>query len=229
MKYTDKHKLKLPETTDEANIAQLNANFEVIDKKLVEHPPSQNPTASSTPTEINAGGIFAAVTNITRDYNGHVKTFDVKLFKLPDTPEHPAIEISNPTVQSSPTELANGDGFAAVTNITRDNNGHVKTFAVKTFKLPPKSSCVNTGTFTHSEQNMTIDTGFTETPKIFVLYCNYSGNIVQAARCRPALTAPFDCVLNADLPIAGIDFNGGIVTVNCHTSTGLTFAWEAYI
>ncbi len=196
-----------------------------------------NSTVSSTPTEINAGDIFAAVTNITRDYNGHVKTFDVNVYQLPSNDVKVVFTgASNGTRDG--TKLPNGHVYfnlvlngkivsghkisgANGAEVTTDENGDVVVTA--------KSSCANTGTLTHDEQNMTIDTGLTETPKIFILYCNYNGNIVQAAKCRPGLATPFECVLNADLPIASIDFNGGTATVNCHTSTGLTFAWEAYI
>ena len=235
MNYTDKHNMNLPETTDSVDINKLNENFTIIDGMLVKHPTSQNPTISTPPTEINAGDIFAVVTNITRDNNGHVKTFEVKTFELPSN-DIKVVFTGAPNGTSAGTGLPNGQVYFNLilngnitsshkisgingTKITTDENGNIVA----------KSSCANTGTLTHSEQNMTIDTGFTDTPKIFVLYCNYSGEIVQAAKCRPGLAAPFVCVLNADLPIVGVDFNGGTVTVNCHTSTGLTFAWEAYI
>lgn len=93
------------------------------------------------------------------------------------------------------------------------------------------SSCVRNDTFIHNTANITIDTGFTETPKIFKLYYwdTNENKSVLVAECCPELPAPFNCVLNTNLPIAEIEFNGGTVTINCHTSTGLSMMWEAYI
>lgn len=141
---------------------------------------------------------------------------------------HPDISTSNPNVTTTPTTLENGSIFAAVINITRDANGHTTNFGVRTFKIT--SSCVKNGTFTHDSANMTIDTGFTETPKIFKLYYTTDGSTVElAVECRPELDAPFNFINHSGLPINSVDFNGGVATVNCSVSTGLTFMWEAYI
>lgn len=142
--------------------------------------------------------------------------------------EHPGISTSNPTIATTPTTLENGSIFAAVVNITRDANGHTTNFEVRMFKIT--SSCVKNGTITHDSANMTIDTGFTETPKIFKLYYTTDGSTVElAVECRPELDAPFNFINHSGLPINSVDFNGGVATVNCSVSTGLTFMWEAYI
>lgn len=242
MKYTNKHNFNLPESADNVNIEKINENFIQIDADfLTEHPiiTINSPQSPSTVSP-GYGGRMAVVTNINRDANGHVTNFEIKLLELPEklnTKNVVAPAPSMPIGSSGDTVYLNhvvdgavvsshkiiGAGGAKVLSEpsgTGNFNGVIKITA----------SCANTGTFSHDTANITIDTGFTETPKIFVLYCNYNGEIIQAAKCRPALTAPFDCVLNTDhLPIAGIEFDGGTVTINCHTSTGLSFAWEAYI
>lgn len=229
MKYTDNHNLNLPETTDNVDIEKLNENFIAIDDKLGTHPDITTTGIPTTSQKIlSFGDTFAAVKNITRDNNGHTTKFEIVTCKLPEEPEHPAVETNNPTVSTTPTTLENGSIFAAVVNITRDANGHTTSFEVRMFKIT--SSCVKNGTITHDSANMTIDTGFTETPKIFKLYYTTDGSTVElAVECRPELDAPFNFINHSGLPINSVDFNGGVATVNCSVSTGLTFMWEAYI
>ncbi len=75
-----------------------------------------------------------------------------------------------------------------------------------------------------------IDTGFTEAPKLFKLYYNNeSEGILTVAECRPQLDSPYNFISHNNLPISGISFDGGIVTVNWHVSIALSVMWEAYI
>lgn len=242
MKYTNKHNFNLPESADNVDIAKINKNFQKIDADfLTDHPDittdsPQNPSTAS----LGYGGRIVVVTNMDRDSNGHVTNFEIKLLKLPEKPNAknvvapaPSMPINSPGDTVYLNHVVDGE-VASSHLITGGGGTKVKSHSSGSGTIDGvieiTSSCANTGTFTHDEQNMTIDTGFAETPKIFVLYCNYNGEIIQAAKCRPELTAPFDCVLNTDhLPISGIDFGDGIVTINCHTPTGLSFAWEAYI
>lgn len=94
------------------------------------------------------------------------------------------------------------------------------------------STGMNIGTFTQggTDLTVTIDTGFTETPKLFELYCTTDGSTVElVAECYPQLDAPFNYINHLALPISSIDFDGGVATINWHTSTGLKFMWQAYI
>lgn len=93
------------------------------------------------------------------------------------------------------------------------------------------SSCVKNGTFTHDTANITIDTGFNDTPKMFKLYYYDSGEntVKPAVECRPELDAPFNLINHSGLPINSIEFEGGTATIDAATSTGLSMMWEAYI
>lgn len=140
---------------------------------------------------------------------------------------HPNIETNSPTDPSTDSPGFGGK-IAVVTNMNRDTNGHVTNFEVKLLELP--KSCANTGTFTHNTANITIDTGFTDTPKLFRLYYTTDGETVElAVECRPGLDAPFNLINNSGLPINSVDFEGGTATINAATSTGLSMMWEAYI
>ena len=242
MKYTDNHNMNLPETTDNVDIEKLNENFITIDGMLIAHPISQNPTVTTSPTTLDWGSNFAAVTNITRDNNGHVKTFDVKTLKLPASQGSKNVIAPAPNV---PIDiLSSGDVFlnhvvdgAVASSHKIQGNGGVKisTFAGSETDgnsvIVITSSCVKNGTFTHDTANMTIDTGFTDTPKLFKLYYyDSSENAVKlAAECRPELDAPFDFINHSALLISSIDFDGGAATVNCSVATGLSFMWESYM
>ena len=244
MKYTNKHNFNLPESADNVDIEKINENFKKIDTDFLTEHPDITTNSPTNPSNVSPGfgGKIAVVTNVSRDANGHVTNFEIKLLELPSmsdiTTENVVAPAPNMPIDSSgDTVYLNHviDGEVASSHFIVGTGGtkvlsHNSGVNMVDGVIEITSSCANTGTFTHDEQNMTIDTGFAETPKIFVLYCNYNGEIIQAAKCRPELTAPFDCVLNTDhLPISGIDFGDGIVTINCHTPTGLSFAWEAYI
>lgn len=201
---------------------------------------TSNPNVATTPTTLENGDVFAAVINIARDDNGHTTNFEVRTFKLslnldtknviapaPTVPVNITGDtvylnhVEDGTVKSSHKIIgAGGANVASETSGTNDFDGIIKI----------TSSCVKNGTITHDSANMTIDTGFTETPKIFKLYYTTDGSTVElAVECRPELDAPFNFINHSGLPINSVDFNGGVATVNCSVSTGLTFMWEAYI
>lgn len=201
---------------------------------------TSNPNVATTPTTLENGDVFAAVINIARDDNGHTTNFEVRTFKLslnldtknviapaPTVPVNITGDtvylnhvINNEVVSSHKIIGAGGASVTSETSSTNDFNGIIKI----------TSSCVKNGTITHDSANMTIDTGFTETPKIFKLYYTTDGSTVElAVECRPELDAPFNFINHSGLPINSVDFNGGVATVNCSVSTGLTFMWEAYI
>ncbi len=92
------------------------------------------------------------------------------------------------------------------------------------------SAGVNVGKFVNDSITTMIDTGFAETPKMLKLYCfnTNEGTLGLVAECYPHLDAPFNLIVHG-MPIGSITFNGGVATVNWHTSTGLSCMWEAYI
>lgn len=305
MKYTDNHNMNLPETTDNVDIEKLNENFITIDGMLIAHPTSQNPAVTTSPTTLDWGSTFAVVTNITRDNNSHVKTFEVKILKLPASPDVKNVFTGASNGTTNGTNLPNGHVYfnlilngAGVSShkITGEGGTEVKTDeqgnvvisspeansknviapapnvpidivsggdvflncvvdgnVVSSHKIQGNggakistaegsetdgdsvivitSSCVKNGTFTHDTANMTIDTGFTDTPKLFKLYY-YDSNenaVKLAAACRPELDAPFNFINHSALPISSIEFDGGAATINCSVATGLSFMWESYI
>lgn len=99
------------------------------------------------------------------------------------------------------------------------------------------SAGVNMGIYTPSEtvgnsagNSYEIDTGFTETPKLFKLYYNSeSEGILTVVECRPQLDSPYRFISHNNLPVSGVSFDGGIVTVKWHVSIAVSVMWEAYI
>ena len=243
MKYTNKHNFNLPESADNVDIEKINENFKKIDADfLADHPDitTNSPTDPSTDSP-GFGGKIAVVTNMNRDEYGHVTNFEIKLLKLPEKPDTknvvapaPSMPINSPGDTVYLNHVVDGE-VASSHFITGGGGTKVKSHSSGSGTIDSAieitSSCANTGTFTHDAANITIDTGFTDTPKMFKLYYYDSGEntVKPAVECRPELPAPFNCVLNTNLPIAEIEFNGGTVTINCHTSTGLSMMWDAYI
>lgn len=96
------------------------------------------------------------------------------------------------------------------------------------------SAGMNVGEVINDSKTMTIETGFSETPKMFRLYyattdaTTGATTINLAAECHPQLDAPFNLIVY-NLPIGSITFNDGVATINWHTSTGLSCMWQAYI
>lgn len=244
MKYTNKHNFNLPESADNVDIAKINENFQKIDADfLTDHPiiTINSPTSPSTESP-GYGGRIVVVSNIDCDANGHVTNFEIKLLELPEKPNSKNVVAPAPNVPIDIVSSGNVflnyvvDGAVVSSHKIQGNGGtEISTAAGSETDgnsvIKITSSCVRNDTFIHNTANITIDTGFTETPKIFKLYYwdTNENKSVLVAECCPELPAPFNCVLNTNLPIAEIEFNGGTVTINCHTSTGLFMMWEVYI
>lgn len=243
MKYTNKHNFNLPESADNVDIAKINKNFQKIDADfLTDHPDitTDSPQSPST-ASLGYGGRIVVVTNMDRDSNGHVTNFEIKLLKLPEKPDTknvvapaPSMPINSPgdTVYLNHVVDGNvvsshkiqGNGGTEISNAAgseTDGNSVIKI----------TSSCVRNDTFIHNTANITIDTGFTDTPKMFKLYYYDSGEntVKPAVECRPELDAPFNLINHSGLPINSIEFEGGTATIDAATSTGLFMMWEAYI
>lgn len=243
MKYTNKHNFNLPESADNVDIAKINENFKKIDADfLTEHPiiPINFPTIPST-VSLGFGGKIVVVTNIEQGANGHVTNFEIKLLELPEKPNSknvvapaPSMPINSPgdtvylnhvvdgTVVSSHKIQGNGGTeISTAAGSETDGNSVIKI----------TSSCVRNDTFIHNTANITIDTGFIDTPKMFKLYYYDSGEntVKPAVECRPELDAPFDLINHSGLPINSVGFEGGTATIDAATSTGLSMMWEAYI
>ena len=212
---------------------------------LVNHPDieTSNPTVPPPSVALSFGDRFSVITGINRDSNGHVKNYDIKLYQLPTAPE---VTVKN-VVAPAPSMPINSPGDTVYLNHVVDGevaSSHLITGGggtkVKSHSsgsgtingvIEITSSCANTGTFTHDTANITIDTGFTDTPKMFKLYYYDSGEntVKPAVECRPELDAPFNLINHSGLPINSIEFEGGTATIDAATSTGLSMMWEAYI
>lgn len=243
MKYTNKHNFNLPESADNVDIAKINKNFQKIDADfLTDHPDitTDSPQSPST-ASLGYGGRIVVVTNMDRDSNGHVTNFEIKLLKLPEKPNTKNVVAPAPSMPiNSPgdTVYLNHvvDGEVASSHLVTGGGGtkvksHSSGSGTINGVIEITSSCANTGTFSHDTANITIDTGFTDTPKMFKLYYYDSGeNTVKlAVECRPELDAPFNLINHSGLPINSVDFEGGTATIDTATSTDLSMMWEAYI
>lgn len=243
MKYTNKHNFNLPESADNVDIAKINENFQKIDADfLTDHPiiTINSPTSPSTESP-GYGGRIVVVSNIDCDANGHVTNFEIKLLKLPEKPNTknvvapaPSMPINSPGDTVYLNHVVDG---AVVSSHKIQGNGGTKISTAAGSEtngdsvIVITSSCVKNGTFTHDTANITIDTGFNDTPKMFKLYYYDSGeNTVKlAVECRPELDAPFNSINHSGLPINSVGFEGGTATIDAATSTGLSMMWETYI
>lgn len=243
MKYTNKHNFNLPESADNVDIAKINENFQKIDADfLTEHPiiPINFPTSPSTVSP-GFGGKIAVVTNIERGANGHVTNFEIKLLGIPEKPNTKNVVTPVPSMPiNSPgdTVYLNHvvDGAVVSSHLVTGGGGtkvksHSSGSSTIDGVIEITSSCANTGTFTHDTANITIDTGFNDTPKMFKLYYYDSGEntVKPAVECRPELDAPFSLINHSGLPINSVEFEGGTATIDAATSTGLSMMWDAYI
>lgn len=209
---------------------------------LVDHPniETSNPTSPSTESP-GYGGRIVVVSNIDCDANGHVTNFEIKLLELPEKPNTKNVVAPAPSMPiNSPgdTVYLNHvvDGAVVSSHLVTGGGGtkvksHSSGSGTVDGVIEITSSCANTGTFSHNTANITIDTGFNDTPKMFKLYYYDSGEntVKPAVECRPELDTPFNLINHSGLPINSIGFEGGTATIDAATSTGLSMMWDAYI
>lgn len=241
-----------PATYTEAGVVIVDNETMTVDStgkitvKEINHPDieTSNPTVPPSSVDLSFGDRFSVITGIDRDSNGHVKDYDIKLYQLPTAPEVTVKNVVAPAPNVPINIVSSGDVFlnhvvdgAVVSShlVTGGGGTKVKSHSSGSGTIDGvieiTSSCANTGTFTHDTANMTIDTGFTDTPKLFKLhYYDSSENAVKlAVECRPELDAPFNLINHSGLPINSVEFEGGTATIDAATSTGLSMMWETYI
>lgn len=106
-------------------------------------------------------------------------------------------------------------------NITQVNNN--------TYTTTDKKSA-NIGQFVNNNSQSIINTGLLNLSMLKLYYWDTDNNKpILAVECHPDLNEPFNQITYVNLPIDSVMFDGGVVTINWLTPTGLSCMWKAYV